>query len=96
MLFEFNLMHNSVNENALVQKWSMIGEKLKSLMEGRFRNYQFDTQWPDEIKTFLILIRLLPFKPGGRSVASSETFLNSINRFLVFSNVYQFIFSPFA
>lgn len=88
VLFDFNLMYNSVNENALVQKWSIIEEKLKSLMEGRLNNYQFDTQWPDEIKNFLILIRLLPFKQGGRSIASCETFLNSINRFVVFSNVH--------
>lgn len=80
-------MYKSVNENALIQKWPMIEGKFKLLMEGRLKNSQFDTEWPEEVKNFLILLRLLPFKPGGRSIASCQTFLNSVNKLVLFSNV---------
>lgn len=85
-------MFDSIDENALNNKWPAISEKLALALEGRFESFNFATQWPNEIRNFLILLRLLPFKSSANSKASTETFLNSTKRLLLFSEVLTHIF----
>lgn len=76
-----------INSNAFLEIWPEMSQKLDRILKKYHICQAFDTEWSNEIKTFLISIRLLPFKPGARSVASVETFQNSVKRLLVFSNV---------
>lgn len=92
--FEFKCKQyqtNSVNPNALLDIWPTLSEKLNKTLTQFYPKQSFETEWPEEIKNFLILIRLLPFKPGSRSIASAETFQNSIKRLLIFSKVLEFV-----
>lgn len=79
-----------INSNAFLEIWFQISQKLDQVLPKYYPRQAFDTEWSKEIKSLLILIRLLPFKPGARSLASAETFQNSIKRLLVFSNVLQY------
>lgn len=76
-----------INSNAFLEIWPQMSRKLNHVLSKYYPRQTFDTEWSKEIKNFLVLIRLLPFKPGARSLASAETFQNSIKRLLVFSNV---------
>lgn len=65
-----------------------MSQKMDLVLGKYYQRQAFQTDWPKEIETFLILIRLLPFKPGARSLANVETFQNSVKRLLIFSNVH--------
>lgn len=80
-------MRSQVNVNAFLDFWPEMSEKLNTVLNKYYPRQQFKTLWPKEIEDFLILLRLLPFKPGCRSLSSPETFQNSIKRLLVFSKV---------
>lgn len=82
---------NSVNPNALLDIWPTLSEKLNKILTHFYPKQGFETEWPKEIKDFLILVRLLPFKPGSRSVASAESFQNSVKRLLVLSKVLEYV-----
>lgn len=78
---------NEINSNAFLEIWPQMSQKLDQVLRKYYSRQAFDTEWSKEIQTFLILVRLLPFKHGARSLASAETFQNSIKRLLVFSDV---------
>lgn len=76
-----------INPDAFLEIWPQMSQKLDQMLSKYYSRYAFDTDWPKDIENFLILIRLLPFKSGVRTLASAETFRNSIKRLLVFTNV---------
>lgn len=76
-----------INPNAFLEIWPQMSQKLDQMLSKYYSRYAFDTDWPKDIENFLILIRLVPFKSGARTLASAETFRNSIKRLLVFTNV---------
>lgn len=78
-----------MNANALIESWPQLIQNLKCVLDEYYRKQTFETDWPEDIEHFLILLRLLPFKQGGRSLASAETFQNCVKRLLIFSNVLQ-------
>lgn len=67
--------------------WPQMSQKLDVVFGVHYSKFKFESDWSKEIQYFLMLIRLLPFKPGARSLASAETFQNCVKRLLVFSNV---------
>lgn len=81
-----------MNANALIDSWPQLIQNLKFTMDKYYQKQTFETDRPEEIARFLILVRLLPFKQGVRSLASTETFQNCVKRLLIFSNVF-FIFT---
>lgn len=85
MKFKHN--QKELNANGLLEVWPQMSQKLEYVLDNFYQKQNFETEWSKEIKCFLILIRLLPFKPGARSLASAETFHNSVKRLIVFSNV---------
>lgn len=82
-----------MNPNAFLEIWPQMSQKLDQVLIKYYSRQAFDTEWSNDIKSFLILIRLLPFKPGARSLASNETFQNCVKRLLIFSNVLQYLYS---
>lgn len=76
-----------MNANALIDIWPQITAQLKYVLGKYYQKQEFETDWPEDIERFLILLRLLPFKQGCRSLASTETFQNCVKRLLIFSNV---------
>lgn len=81
------LQRNTINSNALCEVWPGMTIKLNEALKKYYPKQAFETVWTEEINDFLILIRLLPFKPGSRSLASPETFQNCVKRMLLFSKV---------
>lgn len=86
---KFNRNQKESNANGLQDIWLTLSQNLDFVLGKYYQRQTFKTEWPKEIENFLILIRLLPFKPGARSLASVETFQNSVKRLLIFSNVYM-------
>lgn len=88
-VLEVKASKTSINSNAFLETWPQMSQRLDQVLQTYYPRQAFDMEWSIEIKTFLILIRLLPFRPGARSLSSVETFQNSTKRLLVFSNVLQ-------
>lgn len=89
-MLKFKHNQKDMNANALIENWPEITQNLKFVLDKYYQKQVFETDWPDDIEWFLILLRLLPFKQGCRSLASTETFHNCVKRLLIFSNVLLF------
>lgn len=87
VLYDFEKCQSDINPNALIEAWPRVSEKLHSAMNTSYTTKTFSTPWPEEVESFLIFIRLLPFKAKKSSTESAETFTNAIKRFIVFAKV---------
>lgn len=85
-----------MNVNALIEIWPEMSQSLVEVLDKFYPKLAFEKEWPEDINRFLILLRLLPFKQGARSIASAETFKNSVKRLVVFSNVLVFLLILFV
>lgn len=73
-----------------------MSQGLVEILDKYYPKQKFENEWSEDINNFLILLRLLPFKQGARSIASTETFKNSVKRLVVFSNVLLFLLRPIS
>lgn len=88
---KFKKDQNELNVNALIESWPKMSQGLVEILDMYYPKQVFEKEWSEDMHSFLILLRLLPFKQGARSIASTETFKNSVKRLVVFSNVLHFL-----
>lgn len=68
--------------------WQFYATKLRNLMNVEYKSQMFVTKWPSEIEDLFILLKLVPWKPSGKSgAASAATFRDSMEKLIIFSNV---------
>lgn len=87
-MYEYTLIYKNQDSNALFEAWPSYRLQLRKILETQYPVNIFLTMWSDDIEDFFILLKLLPFKSIGRNnKATSETFIKSIEKLIIFSEV---------
>lgn len=94
LLFDFENTYKVASDKLLV-KWPGYSDKFGKICQLHRVDDNFATMWPRDVEKFLMLLKLLPAVASGQKTSSVgiETFNNSIDRLIVFQQVYSHDFS---
>lgn len=81
--FRFRFGKNpKVNPGALIDKWPLFSERLRTICE-REKKYEFISSWSPDVEDLLRLLKVFPSKGKG----CEKLFLNAVTKFITFSVV---------
>lgn len=87
ILFEYSDTFKNVDADVYIKIWPKYAQQLEQLMQKEYTASNFHTQWSEEIHNLFILLKLFPPKFGRKPAENRETFINSIEKLIVFKPV---------
>lgn len=83
----FRNIKNDKNPNAFIDTWTAFGKKLKWVSENEYKFDVSNIEWPENIVSFLTLIKLFARYPGKTGLASMVVFDKAIKKLIIFSKL---------